>query len=234
LPSQLRRLLRAQGRDLHAEFVRLLPEPPRPIAIQRWSVRRVGLVAGAAALAALIVGAAASTNNNIATKTTLGIHQLGCAQPAPLWLEAQSVPAASLVPCLHAMPPGWTLADVAVNDGRSILTLNNDRSGVGAMVVRLAGACDPAGATPVPSPQAGVRRYERVERLSPRFGATQFDVFAGGCVTTRLAAPAAHRAELTSETQLILGFVSRATLRQALEVRSAGRLHLDPEGAEGP
>jgi tRNA A-37 threonylcarbamoyl transferase component Bud32 len=44
MPSQLRRRLRAQGRDLHAEFLRLLPEPPRPIAIQRFSPRRIGLV----------------------------------------------------------------------------------------------------------------------------------------------------------------------------------------------
>jgi tRNA A-37 threonylcarbamoyl transferase component Bud32 len=43
MPSQLRRMLRAQGRDLHAEFLKLLPEPPRPIAIQRFSPRRVGL-----------------------------------------------------------------------------------------------------------------------------------------------------------------------------------------------
>ena len=35
-----------QGRNLHAEFVRLLPSPPRPIRIQRWSARRVGLLAG--------------------------------------------------------------------------------------------------------------------------------------------------------------------------------------------
>jgi tRNA A-37 threonylcarbamoyl transferase component Bud32 len=43
MPSQLRRMMRAQGRDLHAEFLRLLPEPPRPIAIQRFSPRRIGL-----------------------------------------------------------------------------------------------------------------------------------------------------------------------------------------------
>jgi tRNA A-37 threonylcarbamoyl transferase component Bud32 len=43
MPSQLRRLLRAQGRDLHGEFLRLLPERPRPIAIQRFSARRLGL-----------------------------------------------------------------------------------------------------------------------------------------------------------------------------------------------
>jgi tRNA A-37 threonylcarbamoyl transferase component Bud32 len=43
MPSQLRRMLRAQGRDLHAEFLGLLPERPRPIAIQRFSARRLGL-----------------------------------------------------------------------------------------------------------------------------------------------------------------------------------------------
>jgi tRNA A-37 threonylcarbamoyl transferase component Bud32 len=43
MPSQLRRMLRAQGRDLHAEFLRLLPSRPRPIAIQRFSARRLGL-----------------------------------------------------------------------------------------------------------------------------------------------------------------------------------------------
>src|SRR4030095_14644022 len=45
LPSQLRRMLRERGRDLHAEFVRLLPNPPHPIRIQRWSVRRIALLA---------------------------------------------------------------------------------------------------------------------------------------------------------------------------------------------
>jgi RIO1 family len=53
MPSQLRKTMRDQGRDLHAEFLRLLPELPPPIAIQRWSIRRVGLMAGVALLALL-------------------------------------------------------------------------------------------------------------------------------------------------------------------------------------
>ena len=44
LPSQLRRMLRDQGRDLHAEFLDLLPARPQPIRIQRWSARRVALL----------------------------------------------------------------------------------------------------------------------------------------------------------------------------------------------
>jgi hypothetical protein len=43
MPTQLRRLIRQQGRDLHAEFLRLLPYRLPPVRIQRWSWRRVVL-----------------------------------------------------------------------------------------------------------------------------------------------------------------------------------------------
>ena len=44
IPTQLRRLMREQGRNLHAEFKKLLPYEVQPIAIQRWSWRRVVLM----------------------------------------------------------------------------------------------------------------------------------------------------------------------------------------------
>jgi hypothetical protein len=43
MPSQLRRMLRQQGRDLHADFLRLLPYRLPPVRIQRWTWRRAGL-----------------------------------------------------------------------------------------------------------------------------------------------------------------------------------------------
>jgi tRNA A-37 threonylcarbamoyl transferase component Bud32 len=58
MPSQLRKTMRDQGRDLHAEFLRLLPEWYPPVAIQRWSVRRVGLMIGVVLLALLALAAA--------------------------------------------------------------------------------------------------------------------------------------------------------------------------------
>jgi tRNA A-37 threonylcarbamoyl transferase component Bud32 len=45
MPTQLRRMLRQQGRDLHAQFLGLLPYRLPPVRIQRWSWRRVGLTA---------------------------------------------------------------------------------------------------------------------------------------------------------------------------------------------
>jgi hypothetical protein len=189
LPSQLRRMLREKGRDLHAEFVRLLPSPPHPIRIQRWSLRRIGLLALVALLAALVgSNIVQNVTNNEAGATPLYIGNLACSDLEPQWLEAQSVPSASLVPCLRSLPAGWTLSNVTVNNGRSVLTLDNDRAGIGAMVIRLAATCDPAGASQVLSDQRGVRRLMLIHDLAPTFSATRFDVFTGGCVTTQLTA----------------------------------------------
>ncbi len=58
-PTQLRAHLKADGRDLLAEFRSLAPER-EPVAIQRWSVRRVLLTIGVALGAFLFVGLIAS------------------------------------------------------------------------------------------------------------------------------------------------------------------------------
>jgi tRNA A-37 threonylcarbamoyl transferase component Bud32/membrane-associated phospholipid phosphatase len=229
LPSQLRHLLRAQGRNLHAEFVRLLPSPPRPIRVQRWSARRVGLWA---AILALLVLAALNPrqlfNNDDAVATPLGVKDVGCGDLEPLWLMAQSVPSASLIPCLQLVPVDWTVAKVAVNNGRSVITLDHDRAGSGAMVVRLTASCDLAGATEVTSEQSGARRYLRVDRNSTEFSATRAYTFPGGCVTQRFraAGPSAFRLSDTASSEF--GFITREDLRQALSQRSQGRLELDP------
>jgi tRNA A-37 threonylcarbamoyl transferase component Bud32 len=43
MPSQLRRILRSQGHDVHAEFLAMLPYRLQPVRIQRWSIRRLVL-----------------------------------------------------------------------------------------------------------------------------------------------------------------------------------------------
>jgi tRNA A-37 threonylcarbamoyl transferase component Bud32 len=58
MPSQLRRMLRAQGRDLHGDFLRLLPYRLPPVRIQRMTWRRAGLTLvalGGALIVALFV-----------------------------------------------------------------------------------------------------------------------------------------------------------------------------------
>jgi membrane-associated phospholipid phosphatase/tRNA A-37 threonylcarbamoyl transferase component Bud32 len=229
LPSQLRHLLRSQGRDLHAEFIRLLPSPPRPIRIQRWSARRIGLWA---AILALLVLAALNPrqlfNNRDAVATPLGVKDVGCRDLEPLWLMAQSVPSASLIPCLQLVPVDWKVAEVAVNNGRSVITLDHDRGGRAAMVVRLTASCDLAGATEVTSEQPGARRYLRVDPNSREFSATRAYTFPGGCVTQRFTAAGPSAARLSDTASTEFGFITREELRQALSQRSHGRLELDP------
>jgi tRNA A-37 threonylcarbamoyl transferase component Bud32 len=228
LPSQLRRMLRAQGRDLHAEFLRLLPTPPQPIPIQRWTLRRVGLLAAVVLLLVLVFNQGVKLDYQKAVETPSAVGNLVCSDLEPQWLLAQSVPSASLVPCLRSLPVGWMVGNVTVNDGRSVLSLDHDRAGPGVLVIRLTATCDTRGTTEVNSDQPQVRRYQRIDRQTPRFEATRFDRFQGGCVTAQSAVPVANQAEVNSQLATILHYTSRQALQHALDQRSDGRLRLDP------
>jgi hypothetical protein len=223
-------MLRAESRDLHAEFTRLLPAPPQPVSIQRWSTRRVGLLALIIALVAVlgVSGVSSALNNDVAVNTPLNRTEVTCNDNEALWLMAQSVPSASQVPCVRSLPVGWTVANVAVNDGRSVLTLNHDRAGDRALVVRLTAACDPGGAVEGPSPTEGVRHLQRIESGTGEFIATWYDQFPGGCVTSRLHLSTDPNGEFAAQAPAVLGFTTREALRRALDERSGGRLHLDP------
>jgi hypothetical protein len=127
------------------------------------------------------------------------------------------------------VPVDWKVAEVTVNNGRSVITLDHDRAGKQAMVVELtAAACNLTDAREVTSEQRGARRYLHVGPTAPGFLATRFYSFDGGCVTQRFrtAAPSALRMSDTASTEL--GFVTRDELGQALAQRSNGRLRLDP------
>jgi membrane-associated phospholipid phosphatase/tRNA A-37 threonylcarbamoyl transferase component Bud32 len=235
LPSQLRRMLRAQGRDLHAEFTRLLPTPPPPIRIQRWSARRIGLLLAVVPLAALLIPAARlAVENNDQTTTLLNLTSLDCAADLePLWLMAQSVPSASLVPCVPWLPAGWRFMNFpegsrpsAARNGWSMFTLAKYQ--VGSLVVRLSATCDTTAAIRRPSDQPGAQRYERTDQGPSGRAATWYTVFPGGCVTAQLDWTSAADPGIVTEARSILAFTTRQALQRALEQRSDGRLHLDP------
>ena len=228
LPSQLRRMLREQGRDVHGEFLRLLPQRPRPIRIQRWSGRRVGLLLLVVPLAVVLVPTVRVVLFNHDPNTTrLQILNLDCADLEPLWLQAQAVPSASLVPCVELLP-GWRMLGANARNGWSGFTLDHDQAGNRAVVVRLTPACDPAGATQMPSQRPGVQHYERTEHRPDRFAATWYDQFPGGCVSYKLRSTTDLEGTFATQASLVLGFTTRQALQHALQERSNGRLHLDP------
>jgi tRNA A-37 threonylcarbamoyl transferase component Bud32/membrane-associated phospholipid phosphatase len=231
LPSQLRRMLCEQGRDLHAEFLDLLPARPRPIRIQRWSARRIGLLLLVVPVALLLIPVVRVVLiNEDLNITRLQIFNLDCADVEPLWLQAQSVPSASLVPCVELLP-GWTVAGANARNGWSQFILDHDRAGRRALVVRLTATCEPAQASELASSRPGVRHYQQTERLPGSFAATWYDRFPGGCVTSRLHSTSDLQGRFAAEAPLVLGFTPRQALQQALAERSNGQLHLDPAGA---
>jgi hypothetical protein len=164
----------------------------------------------------------------------LNLTSLDCAADLePLWLQAQSVPSASLVPCVPSLPAGWRFMDLSQaprpSAGRnrwSLFTLAKDQ--VGPLVVRLSATCDTTGATQQPSDQPGAQRHARTDHSGAGSAVTSCTVFVGGCVTAQLQPTGAADAGVASEASSIVDFTTRQALQQALEQRSGGRLHLDP------
>ena len=112
-----------------------------------------------------------------------------------------------------------------------MITLSYDRAGDAPVEVtfRFSGDCDVTGAAEGQSAQAGVRRYQPIESPTGADPAVWYDQFVGGCVTARVGSSTELDDELANELPAVLGYISRQTLADALETRSDGRLHLDPD-----
>ncbi len=231
LPSQLRRMIRDQGRDLHGEFVRLLPTPPRPIRVQRWTARRIGLLA--LVLLVLLPAAApiawvfVSSSGNPSVGSAVSGGNGSCAHLEELWLQAQAVPSAARIPCFQEFPAGVHGA-LSVRNGESVLQFDrvsvNIRFNIterpqitaeaGSVTIRFTGTC-PARTT------AGRTRAGHASEVA--------EVVPGGCVTYRPGPDGGASAALLDQAKRAMSFRTRDELRAALLRRSDGRLHLDPE-----
>ena len=188
LPSQLRRALRAEGRDLHGEFLRLLPERPRPIKVQRWTFRRVAVALVAAVLVILLVlncGPAVRQRRQHphpgarrrprATRwSRCGCRRKPCRPPS----SSRAWP---------RLPVGWSFRLLTVNNGRSTITVDHDRAGAKAIDLRFAESCDVTGATEVAADVPGARRFERGPVDGTDTILTWYEVFPGGCATVQLS-----------------------------------------------
>ena len=142
-----------------------------------------------------------------------------------LVLEAQAVPRADRVPCIRALPAGWTVFSADAERGRARFTLSSDRAGTKALQVSLTPRCQTVGATEIPSDEKGTRRFERIEEVTPGFAGTRYYTFVGGCVAYRFEFEEEGRA-LANEASLALSFISRATLDAKLRKDSGGNLSL--------
>ena len=142
-----------------------------------------------------------------------------------LVLEAQAVPQADRVPCIRALPAGWSVFNTDIERGRARFALSSDRAGSRALQVTFTASCDTTGATEIASDEKGTRRFERIEEVTPGFTGTRYYRFAGGCAAYRFEFEEEGRA-LANEATLALSFISRDTLSEKLREDSNGRLSL--------
>jgi hypothetical protein len=155
-PSQLRASMKADGRGLLEIFRGLVP-PRKPIAIQRWSVRRVLLIVTTLVLLLLsvLIGVA------LFLPSRGDVAVANCSTERTMQLMAQAVPTATTLPCIQDLPLGWG-ADVAtIHDDKAsfIVAIGSDQTS--PVTVTLTETC-PAGT------------------LDPEIQVIQID---GGCVT---------------------------------------------------
>jgi hypothetical protein len=148
-----------------------------------------------------------------------------CRADRRLGIVAQSVPEAIYVPCIERLAAGWSFGGLEVEDGSTSFTLRSDRNRV-PVRISFRSACDVGRATPVAPRAEGVRTFQLVRTISPRYGARQFDVFAGGCVTYDYDFARGPHIALTDELLGAVRLFSRQELRTGL-ARHLG-VRLDP------
>jgi hypothetical protein len=127
-------------------------------------------------------------------------------------LSAQAVPSAALLPCIAALPSGWTIGGADIVSGKTSLWLDSDRAGPRAVTVTLTATCDTTGAQQIPSDQPGTRRFERPLSLVPQFSGERFYTFPGGCVTYQFRFAPGASPVLADTASTAVGFVPRSRL----------------------
>jgi tRNA A-37 threonylcarbamoyl transferase component Bud32 len=211
-PTQLRAFMKRDPRDLLGEFRALAPQRP-PIVLQRWSIKRVAL----AAAALIIVAVAAVVGlNAFSPADDAGAYPPICGTGRSMILSAQAVPSSAMLPCVAALPAGWSIGGAAISSGKVSLWLDSDRAGPRAITVTLAAACDTSGAHQIPPDQPGTRRFERPLSLRPQFSDLRFYTFPGGCATYRFNFAPGASPVLAVAAGSALSFVPRSTLVESV------------------
>jgi hypothetical protein len=148
-----------------------------------------------------------------------------CRADQRLAIVAQSVPDAAYLPCIEGLPAGWRFESLDVDDDHTRLTLRSDRSDR-PVHVSLVPRCDVGAATPIAPRDEGVRTYQLVESISPRYAGRLYDVFADGCVTYEFDFVRGPHIALIDELESMVRLYPRRELRQRL--RDELGVRLDP------
>ena len=139
-PTQLRNFMKRDGRDLLAQFRSLVPER-RPVTIQRWSFRRIGMIL----LTVLVVFAAGAFSLSLFFPSRGDVSVPSCDTNRTMILMAQAIPRAEQLPCIRSLPLGWSLAGAHIVSGRATFELLAIGGGSPVVDVTLTPTCPATG-----------------------------------------------------------------------------------------
>jgi hypothetical protein len=174
--------------------------------------RRGGRARLAAGLVAVLLAVGATVTGCAAFSDTAP----GCDQPLRLAIVAQSLASASYLPCIRALPPGWSTSGFQAAPGGTRFLLNSDRSPGRPVRVRLSATCRPGPASPSPPRAPGAVTYTRLASITPRFAGSLYDVFLGGCVSYSFDFSPGSQIALIEQFEQAVGLYPRQQLRLVL------------------
>jgi hypothetical protein len=197
--------------------------------------RRV--VVAAVVVAVCLTGCGSDSGTDTTLKREVSERFLSCRGPGSLVLLAQTVPSATLIPCVADYPPGWTLDGVpVVRTGFGSFSLSSDIAGSTAVRVTLTRTCAVGNAESQDDfGEPGTHRWFLFLRTpSPATGydEVQYYRFEGGCVTYQYVFQPGTPGTFISDMNAALTFVPRtevaAFVRDAFDQTLCGP---EPEDA---
>ena len=178
-PTQLRNFMKRDGRDLLEQFRSFVPER-RPVTIQRWSFRRIGLIL----LTLVVVFAAGAFSLSLFFPSRGDVSTPSCDANRTMIVMAQAVPTAEQLPCIQSLPLGWSLTGATIVRGRATFELlvmsGGGGSGTGVQLQLGSGGASPVvdvTLTPTCPATGGNSKIQTID-------------VPGACVTYRSSLPA--------------------------------------------
>jgi hypothetical protein len=170
--------------------------------------RRLGL----AALCVLLAAPACSSSRSM-------LPPCNRSDDRTLILMAQAVPTATKLPCITAIPAGWTFGGAQVGSDLARMWLDSDLGGLHAVQIDLVARCDTSAAVEVPPGpgEGGTKVFQLPISLPPSFVGTRFVTFPGGCIQTEYRFASDAPASLAVEADAAVGLIARSNVAVAVE-----------------
>jgi hypothetical protein len=192
----------------------------------------IGIVAGSAFLALVLIGLGHDESSEADADASMHLGGTTCVRARANILAAQAVPSAALVPCISDAADGWNVSTREHDhDGVELVLATDKAAGVEwQLLFHDRCASQPEGqVSGVDASGVPVQLSTETESDDRNLTRTQWFVFDGGCVVSRVSVPGRiDRALLLDDVDQLMVLVPRSLVSRDVETITNGQLRLDP------